>query len=135
MKIGIIGATGKAGSLIVKEASERGHEVTAIVRNAAKLSAEKVAVLEKDVFDLQSKDLQQFDVVVNAFGAPAGQEHLHVDAGKVLIEAAKGASDTRVIVVGGAGSLFVDEAQTIRWRTHLNFLKNILRQLPIKEKT
>jgi uncharacterized protein len=114
MKIGIIGATGKAGSLIVKEASERGHEVTAIVRNAAKLSAEKVAVLEKDVFDLQSKDLQQFDVVVNAFGAPAGQEHLHVDAGKVLIEAAKGASDTRVIIVGGAGSLFVDEAQTIR---------------------
>lgn len=114
MKIGIIGATGKAGSLIVKEASERGHEVTAIVRNAAKLSAEKVAVLEKDVFELQSKDLQQFDVVVNAFGAPAGQEHLHVDAGKVLIEAAKGASDTRVIIVGGAGSLFVDEAQTIR---------------------
>ena len=114
MKIGIIGATGKAGSLIVKEASERGHEVTAIVRNAAKLSAEKVAVLEKDVFDLQSKDIQQFDVVVNAFGAPAGQEHLHVDAGKVLIEAAKDASNTRVIVVGGAGSLFVDEAQTIR---------------------
>lgn len=31
MKIGIIGATGKAGSLIVKEASERGHDVTAIV--------------------------------------------------------------------------------------------------------
>ena len=76
------GATGKAGSLIVKEASERGHEVTAIVRNAAKLAGEKVAVLEKDVFDLKAEDLQAFDVVVNAFGAPAGQEHLHVDAGK-----------------------------------------------------
>lgn len=114
MKIGIIGATGKAGSLIVKEASDRGHEVTAIVRNAAKLSGEKVAVLEKDVFDLQAEDLQSFDVVVNAFGAPAGQENLHVDAGRVLIEAVKGASDTRLIVVGGAGSLFVDEAQTVR---------------------
>ncbi len=114
MKIGIIGATGKAGSLIVKEASDRGHEVTAIVRNAAKLTEEKVAVLEKDIFDLKAEDLQVFDVVVNAFGAPAGQENLHVDAGRVLIEAVKGAPDTRLIVVGGAGSLFVDEAKTVR---------------------
>ncbi len=114
MKIGIIGATGKAGSLIGKEASERGHDVTAIVRNATKLSGEKYAVLEKDVFDLKAEDLKPFDVVVNAFGAPAGKEHLHVEAGRVLIEAMKGATDTRLIVVGGAGSLFVDEAKTIR---------------------
>lgn len=114
MKIGIIGATGKAGSLIVKEANKRGHEVTAIVRNAAKLSEEKVAVLEKDIFALKAEDLQVFDVIVNAFGAPAGQEHLHVDAGRVLIQAVQGAPDTRLIVVGGAGSLFVDEAQTVR---------------------
>ena len=58
MKIGIIGATGKAGSLIVKEASDRGHEVTAIVRNAAKLTEENVVALEKDIFDLQAEDLQ-----------------------------------------------------------------------------
>lgn len=113
MKIGVIGATGKAGSLILKEARERGHEVTAIVRNAAKLT-EEVTALEKDVFDLKAEDLQVFDVVVNAFGAPAGQEHLHVDVGSVLIEAMKGAPETRLIVVGGAGSLFVDEAQTVR---------------------
>jgi uncharacterized protein len=114
MKIGIIGATGKAGNLIVKEASDRGHEVTAIIRNAAKLTEEKIVALEKDIFDLQAEDLQQFDVVVNAIGAPAGQENLHVDAGKVLIEAVKCAPETRLIVVGGAGSLFVDEAKTIR---------------------
>ena len=65
MKIGVIG-TGKAGSLIVKEASERGHQVTAIVRNAAKLTEDKVAVLEKDIFDLKAEDLKAFDVVVNA---------------------------------------------------------------------
>ena len=52
MKIGIIGATGKAGSLIYKEAADRGHEVTAIVRNASKLEDANGAVLEKDVFDL-----------------------------------------------------------------------------------
>lgn len=114
MKIGIIGATGKAGSLIVKEANDRGHEVTAIVRNAAKLTEENVVALEIDIFDLQAEDLRQFDVVVNAFGAPAGQEHLHLDAGRELIEAFEGAPETRLIVVGGAGSLFVDEAKTIR---------------------
>ncbi|MDA2638195.1 NAD(P)-dependent oxidoreductase [Bacillus cereus] len=111
MKIGIIGATGKAGSRILKEALDRGHEVTAIVRNAAKITEENVKVLEKDVFSLTSNDLQAFDVVVNAFG---GQEHLHVDAGNVLIEAMKGAPNTKLLVVGGAGSLFVDEEKTTR---------------------
>ncbi len=114
MKIGVIGATGKAGSRISVEAKSRGHEVTAIVRNAAKLEDKSLSVLEKDVFNLTSEDLKSFDVVVNAFGAPMGQEHLHVDAGKVLIEAVKGAPNTRLIVVGGAGSLYVDEAKTLK---------------------
>jgi putative NADH-flavin reductase len=114
MKIGVIGATGKAGSLILREAINRGHEATAIVRNASKVASENVATLEKDIFDLTAEDLKQFDVVVNAFGAPMGQEHLHVDAGRALIEAVKGSPETKVIVVGGAGSLFVDEAKTVR---------------------
>ncbi|MCY9590836.1 NAD(P)-dependent oxidoreductase [Paenibacillus chitinolyticus] len=114
MKIAIIGASGKAGSRILKEAQERGHEVTAIVRDAAKVSAEGAALLEKDVFDLTASDLKAFDIVVNAFGAAPGQEHLHVDAGNVLIEALQGAPETKLIVVGGAGSLFVDEAKTTR---------------------
>ncbi|GAA4845080.1 NAD(P)-dependent oxidoreductase [Paenibacillus vulneris] len=114
MKIAVIGAAGKAGSLIVKEAVSRGHQVTAIVRNASKLQDNSIAVMEKDVFQLTSEDLKGFDVVVNAFGAPAGQEHLHVEAGRALIESLKGAPQTRLIVVGGAGSLFVDEQQTVR---------------------
>jgi len=114
MKIAIIGAAGKAGSRILKEAVDRGHEVTAIVRHAAKLEQAPAAVLEKDVFALTSEDLNRFDVVVNAFGAAPGQEHLHVEAGNVLIEALKDAPNTRLFVVGGAGSLFVDEAQTTR---------------------
>lgn len=114
MKIGIIGASGKAGSLILKEAVDRGHEVTAIVRDAAKVKHQNIAVLEKDVFEITADDVKKFDVVVNAFGAPPGQEHLHVDAGKVLIEAMKGAPQSRLVVVGGAGSLFVDEAKTTR---------------------
>lgn len=123
MKIGIIGASGKAGSFILTEAVERGHEVTAIVRNAEKVKNRNVAVLEKDIFDLKAEDVKEFDVVVNAFGGVHGQEHLHVDAGKILIEAMKGAPLTRLIVVGGAGSLFVDEAKTIRLMNTPDFPK------------
>lgn len=114
MKIGIIGASGKAGSLILKEALTRGHEVAAIVRDEARVQIQGASVLEKDIFDLKAEDIKVFDVVVNAFGAAPGKEHLHVDAGKILIEAMKGAPQTKLIVVGGAGSLFVDEAKTIR---------------------
>lgn len=113
MKIAIIGASGKAGSLILKEAASRGHEVTAIVRDAAKVQHKSVEVIEKSVFDLTSNDVKQFDVVVNAFGAPLGDEQAHVDAGHSLIEVLKG-TDTRAIIVGGAGSLYVDEARTMK---------------------
>ncbi|MBM7651264.1 NAD(P)-dependent oxidoreductase [Neobacillus cucumis] len=135
MKIGIIGASGKAGKLILNEAVKRGHEVTAIVRDAAKVQNEHVAVLEKNIFDLKSDDIKNFDVVVNAFNA-RGQEHQHVEAGKVLIEALKSAPQTKLVVVGGAGSLFVDEAKTVRlletpdfpatyFPTASNMLKNL----------
>ncbi|GLX65701.1 NAD(P)-dependent oxidoreductase [Paenibacillus glycanilyticus] len=113
MKIAVVGATGKAGQQVVKEALSRGHEVTVVVRNRSKLTTEGVQVIEKEVFDLTTADLQGFDVVVNAFGAPLGQEELHVKAGKALIEALSG-SDTRLIVIGGAGSLYVDEAKTVQ---------------------
>lgn len=112
MKIGIIGASGKAGKLIAKEAVARGHEVTAIVRDAAKLGESELNAVEKDIFAVTSEDLAPYDVVVNAFGAPHGQEQQHVEAGRVLIQALQGAPNTRLIVVGGAGSLYVDEAQT-----------------------
>lgn len=114
MNIAVIGASGKAGSEIVKEALSRGHQVTAIVRDAAKVEGSGAAVVEKDIFTLNADDLQKYDVVVNAFGAPFGQEHQHVEAGNVLIEALRGAPQTRLIVVGGAGSLYVDEAETLR---------------------
>ncbi|QAY68430.1 NAD(P)-dependent oxidoreductase [Paenibacillus protaetiae] len=115
MKVAVIGATGKAGQAIVKEALERGHEVTAIVRSAAKVQQPGVQVVEKSIFDLKADDVKPFDVVVNAFAAPlGGGEGQHIEAGLSLIQAFKGAPDTRLIVVGGAGSLYVDEAQTLR---------------------
>lgn len=113
MKIGIIGATGKAGRLILQEAKERGHDVTAIVRNPAKVTDPSVETVEKDIFSITKQDVEDYDVIVNAFNAPSGEEHLHVDSHNVLIQALKG-TDTRLIVVGGAGSLYVDQEKNLR---------------------
>ncbi len=55
MKIGIIGASGKAGSFILNEAIDRGHEVTAIVRNSAKILKDNIAIVEKNLFDLKKR--------------------------------------------------------------------------------
>lgn len=113
MKIGIVGAAGKAGSLILTEALDRNIEVTAIVRNASKLNNDHVSVLEKDVHDVTEADFKGLDVVVNAFGAPLGEKDAHIEAGRALIKALSG-TDIRLIVVGGAGSLYVDESKTMK---------------------
>ncbi len=70
MKVAIIGASGKAGRTILKELAERGHALTAIVRNVTRTTHD--SVLEKDAFALTKDDLSGFDVVINAFGAAPG---------------------------------------------------------------
>lgn len=114
MKIAIIGASGKAGQKIMAEALSRKHQVTAIVRNAGKISDKSVAVLEKDIFDLTAADLKPFDAVVDAFNASPGHEDLHQSS---LVHLRKILSDnpnTRLLVVGGASSLYLDEQLTQR---------------------
>ncbi|KXU16145.1 Rrf2-linked NADH-flavin reductase [Streptococcus oralis] len=112
MKIAVVAANGAAGQLIVKEALERGHEVTAIVRSENKSQAEKVLV--KDLFDLTKEDLKDFDVVVSAFGAFTPETlTLHSKSVEHFNDLLAG-SDTRLVIVGGAGSLYVDETRTTR---------------------
>ncbi|MBC1725365.1 NAD(P)-dependent oxidoreductase [Listeria seeligeri] len=112
MKIAIIGATGKAGNEITKEAVRREHDVTGFVRNKAKLTTE-IKAMEKDIFDLTTSDLEDFEVVVDAFNAAPGEENSHQTSLKRLSTILKG-TNTRLIVVGGAGSLYVDPEETIR---------------------
>lgn len=112
VNVAIIGASGRAGQAILKESLARGFKVTAIVRNKSKISQD-VPVIEKEAQSLTREDLKDFDVVVNAFGASAGHEDEHIQVGRVLINALKN-TDTRLIVVGGAGSLYVDEENKIR---------------------
>lgn len=71
MKIAVICANGKAGKLIVKEAMDRGLEVTAVMRGENRSAATKV--IQKDLFDLTVPDLEEFDVVIDAFGAWTAQ--------------------------------------------------------------
>ena len=63
-KIAVVAANGKAGQLIVREAVERGNDVTAFVRSENRTVAENVVV--KDIMDLTPKDLVGFDAVVDA---------------------------------------------------------------------
>lgn len=111
MKIAVVAANGKAGSLIVKEAVARGFEVTAIVRGENKTVAQQV--LQKDVFDLTADDVIGFDAVVDAVGAlTADTVHMVPDAAKHLAPILKD-SQTRLLVVGGAASLYVNPERTL----------------------
>ncbi len=110
MKIAVVCANGKAGTLIVKEAVERGLDVTAVVRGDNKTVAGKV--LKKDLFDLTAADLAGFDAVVDAFGAWKEEElPNHTKSLMHLCDILSG-SKTRLLVVGGAGSLFVNPEHT-----------------------
>ncbi|HHQ0742373.1 TPA: NAD(P)-dependent oxidoreductase [Listeria innocua] len=111
MKIGIIGATGRAGSRILEEAKSRGHEVTAIVRNAGKITQthKDINILQKDIFDLTLSDLSDQNVVVDAYGVSPDDAEKHVDSLDHLISVLNGTVSPRLIVVGGAASLQIDE--------------------------
>lgn len=112
MKLAVVCANGKAGKLIVKEAVERGLDVTAVVRGENQTVASQV--LRKDLFDLTKVDLKDFDVVVDAFGAWS-EDVLpqHSTSLKHLCDLLS-KTDIRLCVVGGAGSLYVNKEHTIQ---------------------
>lgn len=111
MKIAVVCANGKEGQLITKEAVNCGFDVTAVVRGENKSEATKAIV--KDLFDLTKEDLSGFDAVVDACGAWT-PETLDVipNAVKKLCELLK-ETDTRLLIVGGAGSLYVNKEHTL----------------------
>lgn len=110
-RIAVVAANGRAGRLIVREAVERGSDVTAFVRSKNRTVAENVVV--KDIMDLTPKDLVGFDAVVDAFGAWTPETlPQHSTTLAHLCDILSG-TGTRLLVVGGAGSLYVNPEHTM----------------------
>lgn len=108
MRIIIIGGTGMAGQDIYREAKERGHDVTALVRSEEKakgILGNDAQVLVRDAFALEKRDLEEFDVVVNAFATAPEQAYLHIDLAAKLIAMFRETTSPRLFFILGAGSL------------------------------
>ena len=105
MKIAIIGATGLVGTKVLSESLDRGHEVTAIVRNPEKLPAHpKLGAVRGDATnpaELASL-VAGHDVVISAFNPGKDERGMGAQS---IIDAAKRSGVERLLVVGGAGSL------------------------------
>lgn len=108
-KIALIGASGNAGSRILKELSDRGHKVTAIARSPEKIaSLPNVVAKQGDVFDQAglSSLLKGHDAVISAV-------HFTASDPVTLIEAVRASGVPRYLVVGGAGSLEIAPGQRV----------------------
>ena len=120
MKIAVVAASGKAGRKIIAEAANRGIKVTAFVRRAVEVAgANKIVV--KDIFDLTAGDLNGFDAVVDAFGAWTPETlPQHSTTLKHLCDLLSG-TDIRLLIVGGAGSLYTNPEHTAQVMDAPNF--------------
>ncbi|MBC8170921.1 MAG: NAD(P)-dependent oxidoreductase [Anaerolineae bacterium] len=114
MKIAVFGAGGMIGQRIVNEALARGHEVTAVVRDPAKFTpvSADVKVVKGDVLDSDSvaAAVAGQDVVVSSVGPAhdgSSTPRLLVNSAHTLIVGLKQAGVSRLLIVGGAGSLEV----------------------------
>lgn len=119
MNIALIGATGFVGKAVLEELLSRGHTVRALQRDAAKLVARPgLTVRSVDVLGdgaSLAAELAGVDAVVSAFNAGWGNPNLHDDflRGSDAIAAAAREAGVRLIVVGGAGSLFIAPGQQL----------------------
>jgi len=118
MKVAIIGATGFLGSKLVNEATNRGLETTAIARNIDKITDKKVNKVSVDVNNVEelTEALKGQDVVISAFNAGWTNPNIYEDfiaGSKSIQKAVKKSGVERLIVIGGAGSLYATEKQQL----------------------
>lgn len=113
-KVVLIGASGYVGNAILNELLDRGHRVTAIVRNASKIkvSSPNLEVKEIDVEDTSSmiEVLKGTDAVISAYNPGWSNPNMYEDTLRIypeILNAVKKSGVKRLLIVGGAGSLFV----------------------------
>jgi len=107
MKVVLYGASGMIGSRILSELVSRGHQVTAVVRNPAKITTPGVVVLKGDATDTTSvtETAAGADAAISAYAPPKGDEPILSAATYALLDGIAAAGVRRFIMVGGAGSL------------------------------
>ena len=108
MKIVIIGATRGTGEKLLEQALERGHEVTALVRDESRLSARhpNLTVVEGDALDADSVErvVRGQDAVLSTLGAPAlARTSVRADGAGVLVEAMERAGVDRLMSLSSMG--------------------------------
>ena len=113
MKIVLIGATGFVGSALLQEALNRGHEVTALVRDPEQLKPHtKLHPHKADVYNATdvARLVVGHDAVISAFNPGWSSPDLYtlqIKGTKAIIEGVKQADIRRLLFVGGSGSLEV----------------------------
>lgn len=113
MKIALIGATGFVGSAVLAEALQRGHAVTALARQPAKLPARPgLAVVAADVLDERqvAAAVEGHEAVLSAYNPGWTAPDLYdtfLKGSRSIVAGVKRAGVKRLLVVGGAGSLHV----------------------------
>ncbi|TQC46573.1 NAD-dependent epimerase/dehydratase family protein [Rhodococcus sp. WS4] len=120
-RIAVFGSTGTIGSRIVAEALSRGHEVTAVVRDPAKVSTahENLTVSEGDVLNAASvvAATEGRDVLVSAVGGGDGPGAIATikPSAETLVDGLRsvGADAPRLVAVGGAGSLRTPDGKLV----------------------
>jgi putative NADH-flavin reductase len=116
MRITVFGAAGAAGRRITAEALARGHEVTAVVRSAARFAELPDGVLARVGDALSAPSVAELtrrqDLVIAATRPAPGHEHELVVAAQALL-AAVAVTGTRLLLVGGAGTLTVPSGGTV----------------------
>jgi putative NADH-flavin reductase len=110
MNIVLIGASGFIGSALRKEALARGHQVTALVSNPAKLEpASNLTVQRVDALDpaALTEPFSGCDAVISAFSGHAQQDvrGYYLQGIRAIVATAKRFPKLRLLMVGGAGSL------------------------------
>lgn len=145
MKIALIGASGFVGAAVLNELTQRGHQVTAIVRNIDKVKqSETISAVKANVLNTKevTEAVNGHDAVISTYNAGWSNPNLYdefLEGSRSIQEGVKNAAVHRLIVVGGAGSLYISEGLQlvdspqfpIEWkagalaaRDYLNILKD-----------